>query len=105
ALHRLRPFEGATEPEEAAGVVGRIGRDVGADLDAAAVRQMGPMAVARREVVHAALEVRAAQKLALLAPRRRADLEGLQVLARVVLDRLPGLRIDAVGLVDLLGVL
>src|SRR5205823_3213164 len=41
----------------------------------------------------------------LLAPRRFADLVDLEILFRIVLDRLAGLGIDAVRPVDLLGVL
>src|SRR5215469_12226393 len=63
------------------------------------------MAVGRREEIDAARHVWARQERSLFAPRRLADLVGLEILFGVVLDRLAGLGIDAVGPVDLLSVL
>src|ERR1700722_10652331 len=66
---------------------------------------MGSGAVRGREEIHAALDVRATQKLALLAPRGRADLVGLQIFVRVVLDGLAGLGVDPVRPIHLCGIL
>ena len=66
---------------------------------------MGPLAVGRREVIHAALDIRTALQLPLLAPRRFADFIHLEHLARIVLDWLAGLGIDAIGPIDFLRVL
>src|SRR5262245_26309179 len=84
---------------------GVVGRDVGVALDAWDVDQRGPAAVGSRPVVVAAGGVGAHFAGVLVVVGVRAFRVDLQVLRRIIIDRLTGLRIDALGPGHLLDVL
>ncbi len=85
-------------------VRGGVRHDVGAAFVAGDVEQPGPLAERRRPEIGAAMHVGAGvlHHVAATVPRQRVILD---VLARIIVDRLAGLGIDALGPGDLGGIL
>src|SRR5262249_53512763 len=90
--------------ELAAHMRGLVGHDIGTAFIAGDVDELGPLAVGRRPEVGAAVHV-GAGVLEDVGAALPLDREILHVLARIIVDRLAGLGIDAFGPGHLIGVL
>src|SRR5207249_3243421 len=88
----------------AAHMRGLVGYDIGAAFVAGDVEQLGLLAVGRRPEVGAAVDV-GAGVLEHVSAALPFDRKVLHVLARIVVDGLAGLGIDALGPGDLVGIL